>query len=136
MQYPLHTIAVTLCRKWWALITRPLLSSLHETLANISVVCIRFTLNYKQLTNAWDTTEHESRFMLLAWWELNGLFMQALRLLFTCLRFLHSNNSNWGHSKSMLHTSGSVCNLYLNGTRHFFCIIWCHIMRRCMVFRQ
>ena len=26
----------------------------------------------------------------------------------------HSNNSNWGHSTSMLHTSGSVCNLYLS----------------------
>ena len=36
-----------------------------------------------------------------------------LRLLFTCLRFLHSNNSNWGHSTSMLHTSPSVCNLYV-----------------------
>ena len=34
-----------------------------------------------------------------------------LRLLFTCLRFLHSNNSNWGHSTSMLHTSGSVASV-------------------------
>ena len=38
----------------------------------------------------------------------------ALRLLLIdpgCI--FHSNNSNWGHSKSMLHTSGSVCNLHL-----------------------
>ena len=32
--------------------------------------------------------------------------------------FFHSNNSNWSHSTSMLHTSGlvtspSVCNLYI-----------------------
>ena len=31
--------------------------------------------------------------------------------LSTCI--FHSNNSNWGHSTSLLHTSGSVCNLYL-----------------------
>ena len=32
----------------------------------------------------------------------------ALRLLFIDLHFFHSNNLNWGHSTSMLHTSGSV----------------------------
>ena len=31
--------------------------------------------------------------------------------LSTCI--FYSNNSNWGHSTSMLNTSGSVCNLYL-----------------------
>ena len=41
----------------------------------------------------------------------------ALRLLATDRpAFFHSNNSNWGHSTRliMLHTSPSVCKLYLS----------------------
>ena len=34
--------------------------------------------------------------------------------LSTCI--FHSNNSNWGHSTSMLHTSPSVRNLYMQLT--------------------
>ena len=47
----------------------------------------------------------------------------SLGLLFTCLRFLYSNNSNWGH---MLHTSGfSVVAYTLNKTSRATHIMLC-----------
>ena len=41
--------------------------------------------------------------------QVNIFFIDlALRLLFIDLHFFHSNNSNWGHSTSMLYASGEV----------------------------
>ena len=43
--------------------------------------------------------------------QVDKFFLSTLLSGYYCI--FHSTNSNWGHSTSMLHISGLVCNLYL-----------------------